>query len=75
MLFAALVACGCKSTPQTAAEKAEASDDTMKLEYAPLVPEVEWDKLNGLQKTTAAIAIVPGSILSAGYNAYVWVVN
>lgn len=45
------------------------------LEYFPLVPEVKWGELNWLQKTTASIAIVPGCVLSALANAYVWCAN
>lgn len=45
------------------------------IEYFPLVPEVKWNELNWLQKTTASIAIVPGCILSVCANAYLWCAN
>ena len=71
-----LTTAGCKTTePKADVASAEAVQEEKSVEYFPLVPEVKWDELNGLQKTTAAIAIVPGCILSACANAYLWVVN
>jgi len=66
---ALLLASMLSAAPASAAE----SETKLELDYAPLVPQIEWEKLNGLQKTTAAIAIVPGCILSALYNTFVWV--
>lgn len=75
-LLVVLTTAGCKTTePKADVASAEAVREEKAVEYFPLVPEVKWDELNGLQKTTAAIAIVPGCILSACANAYLWVVN
>jgi len=68
---ALLLATMFSAAPAVAAEP----ESKLELEYAPLVPQIEWEKLNGLQKTTAAIAVVPGCILSALYNTFVWVVK
>ena len=80
------VACwmvGCQTTAENPAEGsvpvAEGSvpvaEAKPEIEYFPLVPEVKWGELNWLQKTTASIAIVPGCILSACANAYLWCAN
>lgn len=71
-----LTTVGCTTTePKADIASAEAVREEKAVEYFPLVPEVKWDDLNGLQKTTAAIAIVPGCILSACANACLWVVD
>ncbi len=64
-----LAVVGCKTTPPA---EAKAEEPETKVEYFPLTPDVKWDELNGLQKTTAAIAIVPGFIVSSLANAYLW---
>lgn len=71
-----LTTVGCTTTePKADIASAEAVREEKAVEYFPLVPEVKWDDLNGLQKTTAAIAIVPGCILSACANVCLWVVD
>lgn len=76
-LFAAWVMVGCQTAEVPAEELDQALEVDAKSEvrYFPLVPEVKWDELNWLQKTTASIAIVPGCILSACANAYLWCAN
>lgn len=65
---------GCQTTAEIPAEGSVA-EAKPEIEYFPLVPEVKWGELNWLQKTTASIAIVPGCILSACANAYLWCAN
>lgn len=76
-LLVVLTAVGCKTTEPKAddASAKVVQEGAKAVEYFPLVPKVKWDELNGLQKTTAAIAIVPGCILSACANACLWAVN
>lgn len=73
VLFAALAL--AMSGPRAAFGEASEAAPSRKLEYFPLVPEVKWGELNWLQKTTASVAIVPGCVLSALANAYVWCAN
>ena len=79
--IALLAVVGCSTTAEaTVAEGGEpvAAVEAAKekqVEYFPLVPEVRWENLNWLQKTTAGIAIVPGCVLSALANAVQWCTN
>ena len=57
---------------EAAAEPKAAEATAAEVQYFPLVPKVEWSELNWLQKTTASIAIVPGCVLSALANTYLW---
>lgn len=69
---------GCRTTAEIPSEGSVPTVETKakpEIEYFPLVPEVKWNELNWLQKTTASIAIVPGCILSACANAYLWCAN
>lgn len=69
---------GCQTTAEIPAEGSVPAVETKakpEIEYFPLVPEVKWNELNWLQKTTASIAIVPGCLLSACANAYLWCAN
>jgi len=73
-----LVLVGIVSCPVVLADEAavaEAPSAKPAVEYFPLVPKVNWDELNWLQKTTASIAIVPGCILSSLANCYLWCRN
>ena len=56
--------------PEAAAEPVEAPvwrDDI------PIVPTINWDELNWLQKCTAGIAYVPGCVLGVLANGCYWV--
>ena len=74
ILAVACLMVGCQTTAEIPAEGSVA-EAKPEIEYFPLVPEVKWGELNWLQKTTASIAIVPGCILSACANAYLWCAN
>lgn len=65
-----------KASPPQAVQTADTfTEKARKLEYFPLIPKVNWEELNWLQKTTASIAIVPGCVLSALANACIWIVR
>lgn len=62
-------------SPQVAQPADTFMEKAKKLEYFPLIPKVNWEELNWLQKTTASIAIVPGCVLSALANTCIWIVR
>ena len=73
VLTVAVMAWSCCGAVESAAAESEKAEKAKKVEYFPLFPKVEWEKLNWLQKTTASIACVPGCLFSSLANGYLWV--
>jgi len=72
LLAVVLLVGGCRSTDAAAPADGDASVKT-ESKRVPLTPNIDWSKLNALQKCTAAIGIVPGYLIGAAYNTYFWV--
>ena len=62
---------------QEAAQPSEAAAEPVEApawrDDIPIVPTINWDELNWLQKCTAGIAYVPGCVLGVLANGCYWV--